>query len=230
MNTLKISAILSGATAAMLATTGSAFAFSFSVGGTAAGADGFKSSQARAVTVDFNNGSAPTSGFVSYSGINGNIVQGSRGGQHATPFNDTTKFMTISKAGSGVVGATGSVTMNFAKAIDYFGLYWGSVDTHNKINFYSAGNLVKSFGGGDISTTAKGSWTSNTDNLFVNFFSGPGQTFDRIDLVAQGTAFESDNHTYREAAAVPEPMTMGGIALTGMGLGYVRRRRAKQAV
>ncbi len=230
MNTLKISAIVLGTAATMLATTSSAFAFSFSVGGTAVAGEGYKSNQAGAVTVDFNNGTAPTSGFVTYSGINGNIVQGSISGQHATPLGDTSKFMTISNQGSGKVGATGSVTMNFAKAIDYFGLYWGSVDTHNKINFYNAGQLVKSFGGGDISTTAKGSWTGASDNLFVNFFSGPGQTFDRIDLVAQGVAFESDNHTYRAAEAVPEPMTMGGIALAGMGLGYARRRQAKQAV
>jgi hypothetical protein len=228
MNTLKISSLIVATVATVLTNTNSANAFSFSVGGNAAGADGFKSSVAGAVTVDFNSGTAPTSGFVTYSGVKDNIVKGSKSGQHATPFNDTTNFMTISNAGSGKIGATGSVTMNFAKAIDYFGLYWGSIDKHNKINFYNGGNLVKSFGGGDISTTAKGSWTSNTDNLFVNFFSGPGQTFDRIDLVAQGIAFESDNHTYR--VATPEPTMMGGIVLTGLGLSCVRRRRAKQAV
>jgi hypothetical protein len=229
MNTLKISAIAFGATTAVLASTGSAFAFSFSVGGVAAGADGYKSNQAGAVTVDFNNGVAPTSGFVSYSGINGNIVKGSRSGQHATPFSNTTNFMTISPKNSGKVGATGTVTLNFAKAIDYFGLYWGSVDTHNKINFYSAGKLVKAFAGSDISKTATGSWTGASDNLFVNFFSGTNQTFDKVELVAGGVAFESDNHTYRQAAAVPEPFTMGGMALAGMGLNYARRRKAKAA-
>ncbi len=231
MNMLKISAIVLGATAAMIASTGSAFAFSFSIGGTNAGTEGYKSSQVGAKTIDFDNGVAPTSGFVTYSGVKNNIVQGSVGGQYATPAGDTSKFMTISNVSSKAVGNTGSVTLNFAKAIDYFGLYWGSVDKYNFVDFFSGGKKITTFGGGDISSTATGSWTGASDNLYVNFFSGPGQTFDQIVLRSDNPAFESDNHAYREAsAAVPEPFTMGGVALAGMGLSYVRRRQAKQAV
>jgi hypothetical protein len=226
MNAIKLTSIVLVGTAAVAVSAASAQAFSFSVGGTAVAGEGYKSSVAGAQTIDFNSGS-PSNSVVTYSGIVNNIVQGSKSGQHATPAGNESKFLTISQKNANVVGNTGSVTLNFAKALDYFGLYWGSVDTHNFIDFYSGGALVKTFGGGDISTTAKGSWTGASDNLYVNFFAGAGQSFDQIVLRANGTAFESDNHSYRESAAVPEPTTMAGLALAGAGFAAARRKKQK---
>lgn len=226
MNAIKLTSIVLVGSAAIAISATSAQAFSFSVGGTAVAGEGYKSSLAGAQTIDFNSGS-PSNSVVTYSGIVNNIVQGSKSGQHATPAGNESKFLTISQKNANVVGNTGSVTLNFAKALDYFGLYWGSVDTHNFIDFYSGGKLLKTFGGGDISTTAKGSWTGASDNLYLNFFAGAGQSFDQIVLRANGTAFESDNHSYRESAAVPEPTTMAGLALASAGFAAARRKKQK---
>ncbi|MDX2231363.1 MAG: PEP-CTERM sorting domain-containing protein [Leptolyngbyaceae cyanobacterium bins.349] len=228
MNAIKLTSIVLAGMTAVVAGATSASAFTFSVGGTAVTGEGFKSSVAGAKTVDFNAGS-PSNNVVTYSGITNNLVQGSVSSQHATPFGNTSRYLTISNRNANVVGNTGSVTLNFAQALDYFGLYWGSVDTYNFIDFYSGGSLLRTFGGGDISTTARGSWTGASDNLYVNFFASAGQSFDRIVLRSNGTAFESDNHAYRESssAAVPEPATMTGIALAGAGFAAVRRKKQK---
>jgi len=227
MNTIKLTSIAFAGTLAVVASATSASAFSISVGGTLAAGEGYKSSVAGAQTIDFNSG-LPSNNMVTYSGIVNNIVTGSKSGQHATPAGDTTSYLTISNKGANVVGATGSVTLNFAKALDYFGLYWGSVDTYNFVDFYSGGSLLKTFGGADVSNTAKGSWTGASDNVFVNFFSSPGQTFDKVVLRSNGTAFESDNHAYRESnsAAVPEPFTISG-SLAALALGWRARRKQK---
>jgi hypothetical protein len=227
MNAIKLTSIVLAGMAAIAASATSASAFSFSVGGTAVAGEGYKSSMAGAKTIDFDT--VTSNNMVTYSGITNNIVQGSVSGQYATPAGDASKYLTISTQSANVVGNTGSVTLAFAKALDYFGLYWGSVDTYNFLDFYSGGSLVKTFGGGDISTTAKGSWTGASDNLYVNFFADKGESFDKIVLRSNGTAFESDNHAYREsgAAAVPEPTTMAGIALAGAGITAARRKKQK---
>jgi hypothetical protein len=116
--------------------------------------------------------------------------------------------------------------MTFAKALDYFGLYWGSVDPFNSISFFSGNKLLQSFTGSQVSSTAKGSWTGATDNIYTNFFAGKGESFDKIVLGSTGIAFESDNFAYKEASAVPEPLTMGGAAI-GIALGARMRKKMK---
>lgn len=230
MNTIKLTSIAFAGTVAVIASATSASAFSISVGGTQVAGEGYKSSVVGAQTVDFNAG-LPVSNMITYSGIVDHVVQGSKSSQYATPAGDTTKYLTLSNKGANAPGATGSVTLNFAKALDYFGLYWGSVDTYNFVDFYSGGSLLKTFGGADVSKTAQGSWTGTTDNIFVNFFANPGQTFDKVVLRSNGVAFESDNHAYRESnsAAVPEPFTVGG-SLVGLALGWRLRRKQKAQV
>jgi hypothetical protein len=232
MNILKITSVFLASAAIVAVGANSAQAFTFSIGGTNAGAEGYKSSVAGATTVTFDSPSGPSNSVVTYSGLTNHIVQGSKGGHHATPAGDTSKFLTLAQKGANVAGSTGSLTLNFAKSLDYFGLYWGSVDTYNYVDFYSGNTLLKTFGGGDISTTARGSWTGASDNLFVNFFADPGQTFSKIVLRSNNIAFESDNHAYRvsggDAAAVPEPFTIGGT-LIGLALGY-RLKKKQQAM
>ncbi len=228
MNPIKLTAIVLAGTAAVAVSANPAKAFTITSGGTLSGADGYKSSVVGAKTVDFNSGAAPTSGAVTYSGLaKDSIVEGSKSSNYAAPSGDQTKYLTIANQGSGVAGATGSVTLNFAKAMDYFGLYWGSIDTYNFIDFYAGNTLLKTFGGADVSTTAKGSWTGASDNVYVNFLAGANETFDKVVLRSNGIAFESDNHAYREAsAAVPEPFTIGG-SLIGLAFGLRMRKKQK---
>jgi hypothetical protein len=182
--------------------------------------------------VDFNSGTATDpNGFVTYSATNG-IVQDSVGGEYASPSGNTSKYLTISPAGDNVAGGTGSVTLNFAQAVDYFGLYWGSVDTYNFGDIYSGGTLLQTFSGADVpGAQANGSWTSDADNVFVNFLAAPGETFDKVVLRSNGRAFESDNHTYRIAAtSVPEPGSMLGLLAVGaMSVGSLMKRKSKLA-
>ncbi|MGC8711725.1 MAG: PEP-CTERM sorting domain-containing protein [Leptodesmis sp.] len=202
----------------------SAEAFSFSVGGTAVSGEGYMSSVLGATTINFNSGDPnPSTAFVTFSGLTDNIVQGSIVNNYATPLGNTTHYLTISNVGSGKAGATGSVTLNFASALDYFGLYWGSVDPYNSISFFNGDTLLATFTGNDVSTTASGSWVSATDNLYANFFAGHDEAFNKVVLSSTGIAFESDNFAYR---AAPEPLTLGGTAI-GLALGARMRKKMK---
>jgi hypothetical protein len=225
MNAIKLTSIAVVGLAAVALSAGSAKAISFSVGGTAVAGEGFKSSVAGTTTIDFNNGN-PSNNFVKFSGLADNIVTGSKSGQYATPSGNTSSYLTIANKGANVAGATGSVTMTFAKALDYFGLYWGSVDTFNSISFFSGDKLLQTFNGGQVSSTAKGSWTGSTDNIYTNFMADKGESFDKIVLASTGIAFESDNFAYKEASAAPEPLTLGGAAV-GIALGARMRKKMK---
>ncbi|HTL88649.1 MAG TPA: PEP-CTERM sorting domain-containing protein [Leptolyngbya sp.] len=195
-----------------------ASAITLSVGGQSAGSDGYKTTVQGATTIDFNNGTAPTSGFIAYSGSSP-IVQGNSSGQYATPWEDSTHYLSVEPGEN--------TTLTFAKAADYFGLYWGSVDSYNHLDFYNGDQLLKSFTGNDVSKTAAGNWTGKSDNVYVDFFADKGETFDRVVMRSDSPAFETDNHAYRLAAkSVPEPGMMGGLATAALfGMTVLRKRQ-----
>lgn len=222
MKTLTIGSALVASVATLVVGAGAASAVSISIGGTSVAGEGYKSSVVGATTIDFNSGVAPTSGMVSYSGVTNHIVQGSKSSNYATPAGDTTKYLTLSQSGAKVAGSTGSLTLNFAKALDYFGLYWGSVDTYNFLDIFKGNTLLRTISGTDVSSTAKGSWTGASDNVFVNLNADAGQSFDRVVMRSNGIAFETDNHAYRQA--VPEPFTVGG-SLLGLAMGWRMRKK-----
>jgi hypothetical protein len=187
-----------------------------------------------ATTINFNDGVAPSSGFVTYSATNG-IVKGSVDGQYATPFGDTSNYLTISPKGDkvngqDVAGNTGDVTIKFAQALDYYGFYWGSIDTYNFVDVYSGGNLVKTFTGADVpGAPANGTQSGSENNVYVNLLADTtkGETFDKVVLRSTGRAFESDNHSYR-LASVPESSTkLGLLAFGAMSVGSFVKRKSK---
>ena len=219
-----------------------ASAISLSLGGTNNNdGQGYKSSVSGATTIDFNNGVAPISGFATYSAANGTptIVQGNSVNQYAAPVGDNSNYLTISPFSSSttnVAGATGPVTIQFAQALDYFGLDWGSLDTYNYIDFYSSGTQVGHFDGtavgtlsaktAGVPTAAFADHTDPTANFYANFFADQGQTFDKVVLGSTGIAFESDNHAYR---AVPEPNSMAGLLAVGtFGVSVLLKRKREQ--
>ncbi len=210
-----------------------ASAITLSIGGTQVAGQGYTSSVSGATTINFNNGVAPTSGIATYSAASGTpaIVQGSLDNQYAAPTSDNSNYLAISPQGSNVVGATGPVTINFNKALDYFGLYWGSLDTYNYIDFYSNGKLLQAFTGTDVggSNAKFGDHYDASANFYANFFADQGQTFDEVVLGSNGVAFESDNHAYR-AASVPEPNSMVGLLAIGtFGVSVLLKRRREQS-
>ncbi|MEH2302073.1 MAG: PEP-CTERM sorting domain-containing protein [Nostoc sp.] len=176
------------------------------------------SSYSNTKTITFDDGTAnDPNGFVTYSNITTNIVQGSVSGQYASPYGDNTKFLTIAPSGSNVGGDSGFVNINFKEAVNYFGFYAGSLDSYNYIDIYKGNQLLKTFSGADVPTAiADGSWTSTQANMFINLVAGTGETFDRVVMRSDGIAFETDNHAYRLASqSIPEPNAMLGVLAIG---------------
>ena len=176
------------------------------------------SSYSNTKTITFDDGTAnDPNGFVTYSNITTNIVQGSVSGQYASPYADNTKFLTIAPSGSNVAGDSGFVNIKFKEAVNYFGFYAGSLDDYNYVDIYKGNQLLKTFSGADVPTAiADGSWTSTQANMFINLVAGTGETFDRVVMRSNGIAFETDNHAYRLASqSVPEPNAMLGVLAIG---------------
>jgi hypothetical protein len=152
----------------------------------------------------------------------GALVSGSVSGRYASPYGVTDAYLTVPYNYS-----AGAVTLHTPGSYNYFGLYWGSLDTYNSIHFYNGGALVGSYDGGDISPLlANGGQSSWASNRYVNFLFTEGDFFDRIVLVSTNWAFESDNHAFGNiTTSVPEPGTLAMFGLGLMGLGVVARRR-----
>jgi hypothetical protein len=174
---------------------------------------------AGATTVNFNNYNC---GAYSSCYGNGALVSGSVAGHYARPYGINSPYLTVA-----YYSAVGSVTLNTPGDYNYFGLYWGSLDSYNSIAFYNNGSLVGGFGGSEIfPLQANGGQTSWAANRYVNFFFNAGDVFDRIVLTSTNYAFESDNHAFANIKkSVPEPGTMALFGLGLMGLGVTARRR-----
>ncbi|WP_218625772.1 FecR domain-containing protein [Bradyrhizobium sp. dw_411] len=119
------------------------------------------------------------------------VVHGSSG-VSAAPFMgpvpgqpDTTNYLSI--------GAHGSETISFASEQNEFGLYWGSVDSFNTINFYNGTTLVASYDGADISPLlSNGNQGSFASNGYVEFLDL--SPFNKVVLATgDSSAFEIDN-------------------------------------
>lgn len=194
--------------------------------------NGCTTSVADAVTIDFNSPSgAPSTGFAQYtpSGV-AQIFTGSQSGVSATPFKNTTPYLSLPTGKQAVISFNGLV--------DYFGLYWGSIDTYNHVEFKRGGTSLVTFGGQQIANLVKStyslpntqfaSWTSNYTNIYVDFFaSSDAQYFDTVVLSSTGVAFETDNHSYRRSVPVPG-MALGVLAAAGV-LVAKRKKAAKAA-
>ncbi len=167
------------------------------------------------ITIDFE-------GHCGYASCDGDyqIVTGSVEGQYAQPAGTSSYYLAVPNP-----QANGSVLLTLGTTSDYFGLFWGSVDTYNSITFYLGGAVVGSFGGLDIAPPADGNQQADATNRYVNFWFQNGDTYDAVRLASNGFAFESDNHAYRVTASVPEPAAALLMLVGLLGLMSARQRQ-----
>jgi hypothetical protein len=177
-----------------------------------------------------------------YLGI-GNVTNGDIANVSSAPFvgnagigqpgKDTTNYLSI---GPGQTGPGDPQTITYSSVKSFFGLYWGSIDTYNTLDFYLGSVLQNHFTGGSLEPglSATGCQTDSDCNRYVLF---TGLTFDKVLLGSSGAcgvnpcffpfstpAMEVDNI----AAGVPEPATWALMLLGFAGIGFVAYRRTKK--
>lgn len=157
---------------------------------------------------------------------NAMIVNGSLSGKYAAPFGlsqpDQTNYVSVPNPFS-----TGSVTVGLGGMYDYFGLWWGSVDSYNTLSFLKAGVVVASFTGTQVvnPSAANGNQTAPSTNIYVNFFDLPD--FDSFKMTSTQYAFEVDNIAI---GRVPEPGTILLFGLGMLGMTIFGKRRLSKAI
>lgn len=167
---------------------------------------------ANTTTIDFNNGC----GYASCSG-DFILATGSQSGLYAQPFGTNTQYLSVPNPSASTLNADFSL----GTTANYFGLFWGSIDSYNIISFYLNNTLVASYSGSAIvGQFANGNQLGYSSNRYINFDFG-SDSFDSVKLTSHGFAFESDNHAFRKLISVNEPsaailLLLGLISLTLM--------------
>jgi hypothetical protein len=184
--------------------------------------------------IDFNNGTAPTTGPVQYSFENGSrssIRQDNWAPSGAAGQVNTGKYLAVFNGDK--------VTMNLDTQFNYFGIDWGAISDNNTFSFFNGNTQVASYNTQDINplATVVGQSHGGQKNGYVHFFTtGANESFNRI-VISQssnaGGGFESDNHSFKRGTGVfdpnptktPEPTAMLGLALAS-GAAVLKRKRA----
>lgn len=178
-------------------------------------ANGLMSTVAGVTTERFNG----TVGTTARNFSGGQIVQGSSANAYAAPNGDTSNYYIVGTPSS----FTGTATFTPGGSYSYFGLYWGSIDTYNKISFFNGATDVGDFTGAAFPPATGDNSAPNT-NEYVNFFFSPGTSYTSVQLSTSQANFEFDNIAYGNAP-VPEPASLALLGAGILGVGMMSRRR-----
>jgi hypothetical protein len=124
-----------------------------------------------------------------------------------------------------------SETLTFLGNRTSFGLYWGSIDNYNEIQFFSGSNITQFFGNTLNAQPAVGATGNQTDlssNAYIMF---TDLTFDKVVLSSSGNSFEFDNvqvgggERLNQIGSVPEPSSWAMMVLGFASVGFMTYRR-----
>ncbi len=198
------------------------------------GKGGYTSSVSTATveTFDLNGNGAFTQGW-SWIGSPSsyNIVSGNVAGKYSAPAYDLlgvdtkekTFYISVPDANS---NGNDAVLAVLGGKYNYFGLWWGSIDSYNTLTFYNGGTKVATVTGNDLTNPANGNQWAPDTNKYVNLNFGPTM-FDAFALSSTNFAFEVDNIAIANLP-VPEPGTIVLLGAGLLGLGLYGRRRIKK--
>ncbi|MFM6517838.1 MAG: Calx-beta domain-containing protein, partial [Microcystis panniformis] len=133
------------------------------------------------VTFDIGFPSLP-----SYTG--GSIRQGDEVGFWLAPSGDnTSNYLSVDP----LSGTPSVISAPNGTLWKYFGLYWGSIDDYNSIEFWKDNTRIAYYSGSDIATLL------NLRGGYINFdVNNNDGYFNKIILTSTQQAFESDNHAF----------------------------------
>jgi hypothetical protein len=138
---------------------------------------------------------------------------------------DLTKYLTVPLNLNVSLGPQ-SATISFGgPSYDYFGLWWGSMDTYNTLEFLGSGlTTVVATVYGTTFSNGNGAQDSALTNKYVNFYGLPD--FYGVRLTSTSYAFEADNIAVgRNVVPIPAAVWFLGSGL--LGLIGIRRRFKK---
>jgi hypothetical protein len=178
-------------------------------------------------TTRFNVGGGFGNISFSHSAMSaGDIVRGRLNGQSGAPWADNTPYLVIPGLNQNINNRLTLNLTGLTTQANYFGMYFGSVDTYNNLIFSMSDSSTIHLTGAAIAAALtaapNGGQFSTSSNVFVDFFS-VGATINSITFYSTQRALEVDNFAF---GSVPAPGALALLGLGLLGLGAFRRKKA----